>query len=181
MYASAGAPAGPGLFCYIDQLQQGSSGLSHDQREHLRHQIVHDLSVHSLSEKEVLYPALKSAFGKDLRDHVLDEHTSLKVILTDIDKMGADDPAFQPRLKELNHELCHHVREEEENVLPKLAARLARDELSALGDKFEKTKGHVPTRPHTMAPDKPVTGNVVADRVTAPLDKMRDAAAGRDV
>ena len=32
-----------------------------------------------------------------------------------------------------------------------------------------------------MAPDKPATGNVIADRMTAPIDKMRDRAAGRDV
>lgn len=35
--------------------------------------------------------------------------------------------------------------------------------------------------PHTMAPDKPVTGNVLADRMTAPLDKVRDRVAGREV
>jgi hypothetical protein len=29
-------------------------------------------------------------------------------------------------------------------------------------------------RPHTMAPDKPATGNVVMNMATAPLDKLRD-------
>ena len=32
-----------------------------------------------------------------------------------------------------------------------------------------------------MAPDKPITGNVVANTMTAPIDKLRDRAAGRDV
>jgi hypothetical protein len=30
-------------------------------------------------------------------------------------------------------------------------------------------------RPHTAAPDKPITGNIVMNRLTAPIDKMRDA------
>jgi hypothetical protein len=31
-------------------------------------------------------------------------------------------------------------------------------------------------RPHTAAPDKPITGNIIMNRLTAPIDKMRDAA-----
>lgn len=40
---------------------------------------------------------------------------------------------------------------------------------------------HSSPSPHTMAPDKPITGNVVVDRMTAPIDKARDALSGRDV
>jgi hypothetical protein len=36
-------------------------------------------------------------------------------------------------------------------------------------------------RPHILAPNKPATGNVVVDRLTAPLDKLRDSAGGREV
>jgi hypothetical protein len=31
-------------------------------------------------------------------------------------------------------------------------------------------------RPHTAAPDKPITGNIVMNRLTAPIDKLRDMA-----
>lgn len=31
-------------------------------------------------------------------------------------------------------------------------------------------------RPHSWAPDKPITGNIVGNKVTAPLDHLRDAA-----
>ncbi|GBF97560.1 hypothetical protein Rsub_10161 [Raphidocelis subcapitata] len=193
--AAAGPPAGaaPGivraieadhrrLFSYCEQLR--GAALSGDEAERVRHKLVHDLSVHSLSEEEVLYPALKNAFGKDIRragDHVLDEHTSLKKILLDIDRMSATDPGFQPRLEQLYQELKHHVKEEEENVLPAFSSRVTPADLEELGERFERTKGKAPTRPHTMAPDKPRTGNVIADRVTAPLDKARDALSGRDV
>lgn len=34
---------------------------------------------------------------------------------------------------------------------------------------------HCHSRPHTAAPDKPITGNVLMNRLTAPIDKMRDA------
>jgi hypothetical protein len=42
------------------------------------------------------------------------------------------------------------------------------------------TRIHAQTRsPHTIAPDKPITGNVVMNRLTAPIDKLRDAVSGR--
>ncbi|KAI8471730.1 MAG: hypothetical protein J3K34DRAFT_416083 [Monoraphidium minutum] len=152
-----------------------------EERKHLRHRIVHDLSVHSLAEGEVLYPALKNGLGPERRDRVLDDPVSLKIIIGGIDKITADDPGFTARIDDLYRELRAHVDEEENSVLPMFAAMVDPSELDRLGRRFEAAKSRVPTRPDTLAPDKPVTGNVVADRLTAPLDKMRDAAAGRDV
>jgi hemerythrin superfamily protein len=40
---------------------------AHESRERSRHLLVHDLSVHSLSEEEVLYPALRRVMGKEIR------------------------------------------------------------------------------------------------------------------
>lgn len=66
-------------------------------------------------------------------------------------------------------------------MLPGLASRLDVDERHILGERFAAVAGRVPTRPHTMAPDKPGTGNVIVDRLTAPIDRIRDRLAGRDV
>jgi hypothetical protein len=38
------------------------------------------------------------------------------------------------------------MKEEEDEVLPAFAARVAADELAELGEKFERAKGRVPTR-----------------------------------
>lgn len=60
--------------------------------------------------------------------------------------MTAADAAFAPRVAELRRELEHHVKEEEETVLPRFAAAVDAAELSRLGERFEATKGRVPTR-----------------------------------
>jgi hypothetical protein len=64
---------------------------------------------------------------------------------------------------------------------PGTPRKVGPEALGSLGAKFTAVKGRAPTRPHTLAPDKPVTGNVAANRMTAPLDKARDALSGRDV
>eukprot|EP00882_Tetradesmus_deserticola_P020208 GHRQ01021787.1.p3 GENE.GHRQ01021787.1~~GHRQ01021787.1.p3 ORF type:complete len:147 (-),score=71.17 GHRQ01021787.1:860-1300(-) len=115
-------------------------------------------------------------FVAQCRDHALSEHKTLKDILSDIDAMTVSSPGFNDKLKMLMVALEHHIKEEEDEMLVEFAGLVQRDDLADLADKFQKSKLRVPTRPHAWAPDKPRTGNVVTNTLTAPLDKLRDAA-----
>ncbi|KIY94550.1 hemerythrin HHE cation bindingdomain-containing protein [Monoraphidium neglectum] len=95
-------------------------------------------------------------------------------------QMRADAPGFDARVEDLYRALRHHVEDEDEE-LDKFAAEVDPSELRQLGDKFTSVKGYLPTRPHLNAPDKPSDGLVVADRLTAPIDRLRDAAEQRRV
>ncbi|KAF6261271.1 hypothetical protein COO60DRAFT_1699953 [Scenedesmus sp. NREL 46B-D3] len=146
-----------------------------EEKQTLVWQLIHDLTVHSLAEEEVLYPEMTKHMGTKCRDHALSEHKTLKDILSDIDAMTVASPGFNDKLKMLMVALEHHIKEEEDEMLVEFARLVGRDDLAQLAGKFQKAKLHVPTRPHAWAPDKPSTGNIITNTLTAPLDKLRDA------
>jgi hypothetical protein len=55
---------------------------------------------------------------------------------------------------------------------------MTKTRLNELGTAMNKAKKAAPTRPHPNAPSTP-PGNVVAGTVAAVVDKVRDAAGGR--
>eukprot|EP00775_Hariotina_reticulata_P013511 gene13511-13636_t len=72
--------------------------------------------------------------------------------------------------------LEHHINEEENEMMPEFASLVDRHKLASLAEKFHSAKKRAPTRPHPGAPDKPVTGNIIGNTLTAPVDKLRDMA-----
>ena len=77
-------------------------------------------------------------------------------------------------LKNLYTDLKQHIREEEEEDLPKLEQAVSGDESRQLAKSFQRTKKFVPTHSHPSAPDKPPFETVVG-LLSAPLDKLMDA------
>jgi len=147
----------------------------HGRMQQIAWEVIRLLSIHSIKEEEVLYPAVKKAFGDEEYKHLLAEHMELKKVLSDLDSMKVDrDPVgFTRQMEKAEQVFLQHIKEEEEVELPKLLAAPGIDALE-LGQKFQKAEAHAPTRPHTMAPDKaPI--NVVTNMMTAPLDAARDA------
>jgi hypothetical protein len=79
-----------------------------------------------------------------------------------------------PTIKTLYKDLAQHIKEEEQDDLPKLEEALAEGDSRALANSFERTKKFVPTRSHPNAPDKPPFETAIG-LMTAPLDKLMDA------
>jgi len=76
---------------------------------------------------------------------------------------------------DLSKSIAVGTQEEEGVILPKFKNAVTLDTLVQLGQTFLDKKSTVPTRPHPSAPDKfPI--NVPVNKMTAPLDKLRDAA-----
>ena len=148
------------------------------ERKTLANQIVKELSVHAAIEEEVLYPAIRKAISGQVADHCIDEHQKLKELLYDIDQMNGDHPQFVTKMNTVIQETTHHVKEEEESILPKFQSKVSPKELEELGSQLQSAKAHAPTRPHPMAPNKPPL-NIPLNMGTAPIDKLRDAAEGR--
>jgi hemerythrin superfamily protein len=142
--------------------------------------IVKELSIHDAIEKQHLYPAVSDRVpaGVDLADHSLDEHAEVAATLTDIDRMGADDPARPDRLARLVRLVRAHVDEEESKVFPAMRSAMSPAELDDLGATLAEAKSGAPTRPHPYAPDGGL-GAKVAGAVSAPLDKVRDKMSDR--
>ena len=160
-------------------LQQYQSTSNTQQKQQIAHTIIKELSIHSACEEEIFYPALKKsvANGEELYNRSLKEHQELKETLFKLDNMSlADDQSlFHSTLQEAIKETLEHVQEEETEILPLFQSAVTPTYLNQLGEQFLSTKNSVPTRPHPAAPASyPL--NVPVNHMTAPIDKIRDAA-----
>jgi len=158
----------------LDQLASGA--LSQD----IKNEIVRSLAQHSVAEELLIYPRVGDAAddGAHLEEESRREHQAIKEALLRFDKTDLDDADFAAALTDLTQVVQSHVAEEENVVLPALAAAVDEQQLRDLGDEFEEQKAKAPTRPHPSAPDTPGAEKVVGT-MTAPVDKLRDKVQGR--
>ena len=93
-----------------------------DERMLLASQICVALTLHAQVEEEILYPAARAALlrDEDLVDEAYVEHASAKSLVSQIKTMTSDQPLFDARVKVLGEYVDHHVREEENELFPKL-------------------------------------------------------------
>ncbi len=94
-----------------------------------------DLLVsHITIEEQQFYPAVKAKRTEDILLESLEEHLSLKRVLSDLLALTPDDPQFSPKLHVLAEQLEHHHKEEEDHLFPRVKKLLdaeAREELGA--------------------------------------------------
>ena len=99
------------------------------------------LIVHSTIEEEIFYPAARQALDEEDREMVAEanvEHASLKQLIADIGGSGAEDEMLEARLTVLKEYVQHHVREEEQELMP--AVKKTGLDLDALGGKLMQRK-----------------------------------------
>jgi hemerythrin-like domain-containing protein len=93
------------------------------------------LKVHTAIEEKILYPAARRALkDKDLLEEAEVEHASAKILIRQLERMKPKDPKFAATFTVLCEYVEHHVKEEENEMFPKL--RRARLNLRALGKKL---------------------------------------------
>jgi len=146
------------------------------ERQKIANQLIREMAVHNHTEELVFYPALEDHLpdGKRKADHSREEHLQMKVLLAQLDGKPVTDPDFSQLLGRVVKEFEKHAKEEEEDIIPSLLAKVSKDEWINLANQFSKTKPLVPTHPHPSAPDKPPAETVVG-AATTPVDKARDA------
>lgn len=96
------------------------------------HEIRAELELHTRMEEDALYPVIARYVdgGDDLVAGARDEHAQVKQALSRID--GDDPEALDSEMRRIIQMVTHHVREEEEEVLPKLVESLPPDDLAQL-------------------------------------------------
>ena len=142
-------------------------------------EIVKELSIHAAIEEQVFYPAVRKGL-KSAEDDVLEameEHHIVKWLLSELDGMSPKAERFEAKVTVLMENVRHHVKDEEEELFPKVQKKLGKVVLETLGRALLAAKKVAPTRPHPRAPDTP-PGNVVAGIPAAMLDKAKDYVRG---
>jgi len=147
-----------------------------DTRTRYQNQFTWELARHSIAEELVVYPAMEKYIledGKDLAEKDRKEHRIVKEKLYKFQNLNSTDSEFEPTLKSLWEDLSEHIKEEENEDLPKLEESMVADASEHMAKKFERTKIFVPTRSHPAAPDRPPFETVMG-LMAAPIDKLGD-------
>ncbi|MDZ4817792.1 MAG: hemerythrin domain-containing protein [Planctomycetota bacterium] len=96
-------------------------------------QICNALIVHTHLEEEIFYPVVRKAIkDDDLMDEALVEHAAAKQLIAQLLDMDAGDAMYDAKVKVLSEQIEHHVREEEDEMFPKvLKTKLNLEDLGA--------------------------------------------------
>ena len=97
-------------------------------RSHLVMKIKYALSKHALQEEDVIYPAMREANEAHDADDLNGEHGYVKTYLYELENMAKDGPEFLARVRDFRTLLEGHIRNEEDNVFPRLRAALSEEQ-----------------------------------------------------
>ncbi len=94
---------------------------SDDQKKTLALDICAALTAHATVEEELFYPAARDVLDEeDLVDEATVEHASAKDLIAQIQAMNPSDDLYDAKVKVLGEYIEHHVKEEENEMFPKV-------------------------------------------------------------
>ena len=134
------------LFKEYDKLAEADADAG--ERQMLALQICDMLTVHATIEEEIFYPAARevvSEADEDLLDEAQVEHASAKDLIAQIQGMDPADALFDAKVKVLGEYINHHVKEEQNELFPKLSKKL---DLKAVGAQLQARKDELMAAAH---------------------------------
>lgn len=94
---------------------------SNAQKSDLATTICVEITVHSMLEEEIFYPAVRRAIGQDeLMDEALVEHAGAKDLIDQLQDMEPSDDLYDAKVMVLGEEMRHHIAAEEKQMFPKV-------------------------------------------------------------
>jgi hemerythrin superfamily protein len=103
-------------------------------------EICDELTLHTALEEELVYPLLPQVDGgEDLRQEAEKEHQEVKDAIKKVEQAGSDSDIDEP-MQTIIEGVTHHVQEEENEVLPKMAEELGSERMHSLGDQVLEAK-----------------------------------------
>jgi len=101
-------------------------------------QAITELKAHAALEEELFYPAVRKKVGKDLMNEADEEHHVAKVLIAELEVIPSRDDHYNAKFTVLAENVRHHIKEEENEVLPK--AKEANIDFKALGELMLRRK-----------------------------------------
>jgi hypothetical protein len=113
----------------------------------LVHQICVDLTVHTMVEEEIFYPACRGKIDDSTLDEAYVEHDGAKMLIAELADAPPSEAFYDAKVKVLSEEIKHHVHEEEMRSEGMFAqARQAGLDMEALGERMQARKRQLKTQ-----------------------------------
>lgn len=114
------------------------------EKRSIAQEICLELTVHTLIEEEIFYPAVKDAIDEEVYGEAQVEHDGAKVLIAEIMAADPSDEFYDARVKVLSEMIKHHVKEEEQPGGMFAQARQAKGrrqvDFDALAERMETRK-----------------------------------------
>lgn len=124
-----------------DLFEQFEKAKVNGRKQKLALEICTELTIHTVLEEEIFYPALEGKIDEDLLKESFVEHDAAKVMIAEIEAGEPSDEFYDAKVKVLSEEIEHHVEEEEKPKEGLFAqARAADVDLDALGEQMAMRK-----------------------------------------
>jgi hemerythrin superfamily protein len=158
----------------LDRLLQELDGTVGDRQRDLLNRLLRLVFSHAFAEESVLWPAARRLLpdGEAITRRIEQEHQEVNDLVVTLERTD-DEDARGPLLERLAEVLREDVRDEEDQLLPRLQERLDATALTRLGWAWEAVRHLAPTRPHPVVSRRP-PGNVVSALPLSAIDRTRD-------
>jgi hypothetical protein len=166
------------MFSELETLRGAATDEAKARRKDLTDRVTIELVRHSVAEEVLVYPQVEDKVSAEEAEHARKEHAEAEETLHRLEKLDADDPAFDDELATLMGEIRHHIEDEEGQMFAHMRQAIDADELRKLGGRVEAFKKVAPTRPHPNVPNEPLP-RIAAGPAASLFDRMRDLATGR--
>src|SRR5215210_5334758 len=166
------------MFAELESLRGASTEEATARRKAVTEQVTIELVRHSVAEEVLVYPKVADKVSSEEAEHARKEHAEAEETLQRLEKLDADDPAFDDELATLMAEIRHHIADEEGQMFAHMRQVIDADRLRRLGGRVEAFKKVAPTRPHPHVPNEPLP-RMAAGPAASLFDRMRDLATGR--
>ncbi len=109
-------------------------------KQEIANQVFAELEVHQALEEEIFYPAVRARTDDAGKGHVaegVEEHHVVAILISELKVLTADDEVFAAKFKVLSEHVEHHMREEEDDLLPDAKKKLGHDGIEVLGEQMD--------------------------------------------
>lgn len=159
----------------LDAMLDALPGTSGAEREELLNRTCRLVFSHAFAEEAVLWPALRRALpdGEELTTRVEREHQEITELVAALERAAPDDPRRQDLIDRTVAMLRRDVRDEEDELLPRLQEALDTRTLRRLGVTWTLVRRTAPTRTHPIVSRRP-PGNHLSALPLSLTDRLRD-------
>ena len=124
-----------------DLFEQYEKARGVERKRELVSQICTELKIHSMIEEEIYYPAIRGKVEDDDLDEAYVEHDGAKVLINELEASEPNEEFYDAKVKVLQEEIEHHVKEEEKQAGNLFQQTRAADiDLEELGRKLKARK-----------------------------------------
>src|SRR5688572_16312362 len=93
--------------------------------------LVRKIAVHETAEEEVVHPAVRTSAHEVVEERLAEEHEG-KEVLSELERMGVDDPRFDATFSQFERAVLAHASNEEREEHPRLRQAVEAERLQQM-------------------------------------------------